>query len=66
MIETGNVILDKSFNFALNIIAYCEVLDEKRKYIMANQLLRSDTFIGANVRESQNCESRADFIHKIK
>jgi four helix bundle protein len=66
MIETGNIILDKSFHFALNVISYCETLDEKRKYIISNQLLRSGTSIGANVRESQNCESRADFVHKIK
>lgn len=66
MIETGNVILDKSFNFALDIISYCETLDERRKYVISNQLSRSGTSVGANVRESQNCESRADFIHKIK
>ena len=34
--------------------------------MIANQLLRSGTSIGANVFEAQHCESRADFIHKMK
>ena len=38
----------------------------KKKYVVANQLLRAGTSIGANVHEAQNAESRADFIHKIK
>jgi len=38
----------------------------KKKYIIARQLLKSGTSIGANVREAQNAESKADFIHKLK
>ena len=38
----------------------------KKKYVIANQLLRSGTSIGANVFEAQNAESKADFIHKMK
>ena len=38
----------------------------KRKYIIARQLLKSGTSIGANVREAQNAESKLDFIHKLK
>jgi four helix bundle protein len=34
--------------------------------VIANQLLKSGTSIGANLHEAQNAESRADFIHKIK
>lgn len=66
MKETGNVIIDLSFKFALDIISFTETLEASRKYVVANQLLRSGTSIGANVREAQNCESKADFIHKIK
>jgi len=66
MKETGNIIIDLSFKFALDIISFTEVLESSRKFIIANQLLRSGTSIGANVREAQNCESKADFIHKIK
>ena len=42
------------------------MLEEKRKYVIANQLLKSGTSIGANVHEAQNAESKADFIHKFK
>ena len=34
--------------------------------MIANQLLKSGTSIGANSKESQNAESKADFIHKLK
>lgn len=64
--EKRNEILDLSFEFALQIIAYCEVLEENRKYVIARQLLKSGTSIGANIREAQNAESRQDFVHKLK
>lgn len=66
MINTGNIILDKSFAFSLHIIQYTELLEGNRKFVIANQLMKSGTSIGANIREAQNAESRADFIHKIK
>jgi four helix bundle protein len=66
MEKKDNEIVNISFDFALNIIEYCEVLEEKKKYVIARQLLRSGTSIGANVREAQNAESKADFIHKLK
>jgi four helix bundle protein len=50
----------------LEIIDYTELLELKRRYNMANQLFRSGISIGANVREAQNAESKADFIHKLK
>src|SRR5688500_8346465 len=61
-----NVIVDKTIGFSLAIITFCEALDRDRKYVIARQLLRSATSIGANVFEAQNAESRADFIHKMK
>ncbi len=61
-----NPIVVKTFDFAVSIIAFCETLQEHRKFVIGNQLLKSGTSIGANVREAQNAESRADFIHKIK
>ncbi|HEX9826155.1 MAG TPA: four helix bundle protein [Flavobacteriaceae bacterium] len=51
--ESGNVIVDKSFYFACDIVVYSEKLKEKRFFEIANQLLKSGTSIGANVRESQ-------------
>lgn len=66
MKERKNEILDLSFEFALEIIEYSELLESERKYVIARQLLKSGTSIGANVREAQSGESRADFIHKLK
>ena len=64
--DKGNVIVNKTIEFSLAIIKYCEVLEQSRKYVIAKQLLRSATSIGANVFEAQNAESKADFIHKMK
>jgi four helix bundle protein len=64
--DKENVIVDKTISFSLSIIKYCEVLERERKYVIAKQLLRSATSIGANVFEAQNAESKADFIHKMK
>jgi len=61
-----NIIVELSFQFALEVIAYCDLLEVARKYILASQLLKSGTSIGANIREAQNAESRPDFIHKFK
>ena len=61
-----NLIVDLTFEFSLKIIEYSELLEVKRKFNIANQLFRSGTSIWANVREAQNAESKADFIHKIK
>lgn len=60
------LIVDMTFQFSLEIIKFCEELQIKKKYSMANQLWRSGTSIGANVREAQNAESKDDFIHKMK
>ena len=64
--KTGNRIVDLTFEFSLKIIAYTELLEDKRKFAIANQLIRSGTSIGANIREAQNSESSADFVHKFK
>jgi four helix bundle protein len=61
-----NIILKLTFEFALEIIKYSEFLDKEKKYTISNQILRSGTSIGANTKEAQNAESKADFIHKIK
>ena len=64
--QKENIIVSKTITFSLNIISYAELLEEKKNYVIARQLLKSGTSIGANVHEAQNSESRADFIHKIK
>lgn len=64
--QKENIVVNKSIDFALEIIAFCELLEKEKKYVVANQLLKSGTSIGANIHEAQNAESRADFIHKMK
>ena len=66
MSNKENPVVDKSIDLALSIIEFCDLLKEKRKFVIANQLLKAGTSIGANIHEAQNAESRADFIHKIK
>lgn len=66
MQKEENPVVVKSVEFALRIIPFCELLEEKRKYVIAKQLLKSGTSIGANIHEAQNAESRSDFIHKMK
>ena len=61
-----NLIVKLSFDFSLLIIDFVEILEHKRKFVIANQLLKSGTSIGANIWEAQNAESKADFIHKMK
>ena len=62
----NNPLLKLSIAFSLEIIEYCEKLNEHKKFIISKQLLRSATSIGANSMEAQNPESKADFIHKMK
>lgn len=64
--DKENLIVDLSFQFALKIISFSEELEENKKFVIARQLLKSGTSIGANIREAQNAESKADFIHKLK
>lgn len=64
--KNENLILSLTLEFAIEIVKYCDVLEEKKKFVIARQLLKSGTLIGANVREAQNAESKPDFIHKFK
>ncbi len=64
--EKENVIVTKSIDFSVAIIAFCEMLESRKQFVIARQLLRSGTSIGANLHEAQNAESRADFVHKVK
>jgi four helix bundle protein len=66
MLKKKNIILEKSFEFALKIIEFSEILQERKQFVIANQLMKSGTSIGANIWEAQNAESKMDFIHKIK
>ena len=61
-----NVIESKSFSFAVRIVKLCRNLQsDNKEFVLSKQLLRSGTSIGANVAESQQAQSRADFISKL-
>lgn len=61
-----NVIENKSFQFAIRIVRLYKFLcEEKKEYILSRQLLRAGTSIGANVTESQQAQSKPDFVSKI-
>jgi four helix bundle protein len=63
--EKKNVIKEKSFTFAIEIVFLYKILAERKEFVLSKQLLRSGTSIGANVRESEHAQSKADFIHKL-
>ncbi len=64
--ETENVIVKKSKDFALRIInMYQYLCGEKREYVMSKQILRSGTSIGANIREGVRGQTKPDFIAKM-
>jgi four helix bundle protein len=66
MNDKKNELRDKSFTFAVRTVnLYKYITTNKAEYVLSKQLLRSGTSIGANVREAQNAESTADFIHKL-
>ena len=64
--DKDNLIVKLTFEFALEIINYSEEIRKTNRFEMASQIFRSGTSIGANIREAQNAESKADFIHKMK
>ena len=60
-----NVIVIKSFDFALGIISLYQKLINEKEFVLSKQLLRSGTSIGANVQESISAQSKKDFINKL-
>ena len=61
-----NVVADKSFAFALRVIAlYKYICSEKNEFILSKQVLRSGTSIGANIAAAQCAISRKDFLSKM-
>lgn len=59
-------LLPKSMDFAVSIIHLVNHLKSQRESIISNQIGRSGTSIGANIREAQYANSRADFISKLQ
>lgn len=66
MSEEKSPLKSKSFAFAIRCIKlYKNLVETKKEFVLSKQLLRSGTSIGANIREAQNAQSKADFIHKL-
>lgn len=60
-----NIILNKSFEFALAIIDLYKDLITKNEYVISKQLLKSATSIGANVEEATAAQSKKEFVSKM-
>ena len=61
-----NVLLDKSYSFALRVVKMYQFLSqEKSEFVLSKQVLRSGTSIGANIEEGNQAQSKADFTHKF-
>jgi four helix bundle protein len=66
MSEAKSPLKSKSFAFAIRCVnLYKHLVESKKEFVLSKQLLRSGTSIGANIREAQNAQSTADFIHKL-
>ena len=63
--KEGNIIVEKSYAFALEIMNIAKAIRGQREYDLASQLWRAGTSIGANVEEAQAGQSRADFRSKM-
>lgn len=62
----NNIVRNKSFDFAVRIVKLYQYLNnDKKEFILAKQLLRSGTSVGAMIREAEHAESKSDFIHKF-
>lgn len=60
-------LIDKSKTFALEIIKFCNVIKHtKKETVLTNQLIRSGTSVGANIREAFYGHGKADFIAKLQ
>ena len=62
---TDNIILTKSYQFAIKIIQFSVLLKANSHFEISSQLLRSGTSIGANVEEAVGGQSRKDFVAKL-
>ncbi len=64
--KEDNVILDKSYAFAVRIIKFYQFLvSEKKEYVLSKQILRCGTSIGANIEEAIGGQSKKDFFAKL-
>ena len=63
---SGNVIEEKSFDFAIRIVnLYKYLVSKKKEFVLSKQLLRCGTSIGANIAEAEKGQTKADFNAKM-
>ena len=61
-----NPLKQKSKEFAIKIIRlYQNLTNDKKEFVMSRQILKSGTSIGANIKEANEAQSKADFISKM-
>ncbi|RUT79009.1 four helix bundle protein [Ancylomarina longa] len=66
MKKSDNVVMNKSYAFALRIIKlYQFLVSNKKEYVLSKQLLRSGTAVGALIKEAEHAQSKADFLNKM-
>ena len=64
--KTDNIIVDKSFDFAVRIVnLYKHMKNTKNEYVLSKQILRSGTSVGANINEAICGISKKDFLSKM-
>ena len=66
MVDTGKLLRERSFAFALRIVKMTRYLnDRKQEHVLSKQVLRCGTSIGANIREAVFAQSTPDFVSKL-
>ncbi|MBL7979863.1 MAG: four helix bundle protein [Bacteroidetes Order II. Incertae sedis bacterium] len=66
MEKKKNIVMDKSYTFALRAIKlYRHLTSNQKEYVLSKQVLRSGTSIGALIKEAEHAQSKADFINKM-
>jgi len=65
MEQKPNIIKDKTYRFALEIIFLYKKMRDQNEFILSKQIVRAGTSIGANVEEATAAQSRKDFISKM-
>lgn len=63
--DKNNIVMNKSFDFAIDIIELYKTLKSKNKFVISKQLLRSGTSIGANIEEANAAQTKKDFVTKM-
>ena len=63
--EKPNIIREKTYQFAVDIIHLYKKMQYQKEYVVSRQIVRSGTSIGANVEEATAAQSKKDFVAKM-